>query len=61
MAERFVKMFEVTEKGIGNSKLVSKEESESLRGKIIILNPESSEIAQRLVIKEKGVYGARFR
>lgn len=61
MAERFVKMFEVTEKGIGNAKLVSKEESESLRGKIIILNPESSEIAQHLAIKEKGVYGGRFK
>lgn len=61
MAERFVKLFEVNEKGISSTKLVNKEESENLRGKIVILNPEQSEIAQKLEIKDKGVYGARFR
>ncbi len=61
MAERFVKIFELTEKGLGSTKLVSKEETESLRGKIVIINPEQSEIAQKLEIKNKGVYGARFR
>ncbi len=61
MAERFVKLFEVNEKGISSSRLVSKEDAENLRGKLVILNPEQSEIAQKLEIKEKGVYGARFR
>jgi len=61
MAEKFVKVFELNESGIGNTKLVPKEEFENLRGKIVILNPEQSEIAKNLAIKEKGVYGARFR
>ncbi|MDO8508568.1 MAG: hypothetical protein Q7S27_02690 [Nanoarchaeota archaeon] len=61
MAERFVKMFEVNEKGISGTRLVNKEDSENLRGKIVILRPEDSEIAKRLDIKDKGVYGARFR
>lgn len=61
MVERFVKIFEITEKGIGSNKLVSKEEMENLRGKIAVIDPEQSEIAKNLNIKEKGVYGARFR
>ena len=61
MVERFVKMFELTDKGVGSKKLVNKEDSESLRGKIVILNPEESEFAKKLDIKEKGVYGARFK
>ncbi len=61
MVERFVKMFELTESGLGTTKLVNKEEAESLRGKIVVLNPEESEIAKKLDIKGKGVYGARFR
>ena len=59
--EKVVKIFDVSEKGIGKEKRVSKEEAENLRGKIIILNPEQSEIAKNLGIKEKGVYGTRFR
>lgn len=61
MAEKFVKTFEITEDGIESAKIVSKEEFDNLRGKIIILNPNESEIAKKLDIKEKGVYGARFR
>ncbi len=61
MAEKFVKIFELNEKGIGSTRLVPKEELENLRGKIVVLNPEQSEIAQKLSIKGKGVYGARFR
>ena len=61
MANRFVKTFELTEKGIGDARLVVKEEADNLRGKIVIINPEASEIASKLDIKEKGVYGARFR
>lgn len=59
--EKFVKTFDLNEKGIGNTRLVSKEEAENLRGKIVILKPEESEIAKNLDIKLKGVYGARFR
>lgn len=60
MADKFVKIFEVNEKGISVSRLVSKEEMDNLRGKIVVLN-EESEIAKKLDIKHKGVYGARFR
>ena len=59
--EKFVKTFELTEKGVGNTRLVSKEEVENLRGKIVIVRPEESEIAKKLDIKTRGVYGARFR
>ena len=61
MVEKFVKLFELTPKGIGTAKLVPKEQSENLRGKIVVIKPEESEIAKKLDIKEKGVYGARFR
>ena len=61
MADKIVKIFEIGEKGIANNKLVPKEELENLRGKIVVINPEESEIAKKLSIKEKGVYGARFR
>ena len=61
MTEKFIKLFEIEEKGISSTKLLNKEESENLRGKIIILKPEESEIAKKLEIKTKGVYGAKFR
>ena len=61
MAERFVKLFDITEKGISGTRLVGKEDADNLRGKIVVLNPEQSEIAQKLGINNKGVYGARFR
>ena len=60
MEERIVKTAEITAEGVSSSK-VSKEILENLRGKIIILDPEQSEIAKSLGVKEKGVYGARFR
>jgi RNA polymerase subunit RPABC4/transcription elongation factor Spt4 len=61
MVERFVKLFDITEKGISGTRLVGKEEADNLRGKIVVLNPEQSEIAQKFGINSKGVYGARFR
>ena len=48
-------------KELDGKQIATKEETESLRGKIIILNPEESEIAKRLDIKEKGVYGVKVR
>ena len=41
--------------------LVKKEDKATLRGTIIVFNPEQSEIAKRLEIKEKGFYGMRFK
>jgi RNA polymerase subunit RPABC4/transcription elongation factor Spt4 len=35
----------------------TKEEKEKTKGTIIILNPEESEVAKSLKIKEKGIYG----
>lgn len=46
---------------VDGKKVATKEESEGLRGKLVILNPEKSEPAISLGIKEKGVYGIKFR
>ncbi len=37
----------------------SEEASENFKGKITILNPEQSEIAQKLKIKDKGEYAIK--
>jgi DNA-directed RNA polymerase subunit E" len=39
----------------------SKENTTSFKGKIIILNPEKSEIAQKLNMKEKGNFALKTR
>jgi DNA-directed RNA polymerase subunit E" len=39
----------------------SKEFSETFKGRVIILNPEKSEIAQKLKLKEKGQYAIKTR
>lgn len=36
-----------------------REEIPNLKGKIVIINPEKSEIASHLEIKEKGVYSVK--
>ncbi len=61
MTNKIIKIAELDGK-----KVASKEETESLRGKIIILNTKideagESEIAKNLDIKEKGVYGIKFK
>jgi len=50
----------ITVEGIDPIK-TPKEVLDALRGKVVILDPESSEIAKKLEIKERGVFGARFR
>ena len=39
----------------------STESSETWKGRVIILNPEQSELAQKLNIKEKGTYAIKTR
>lgn len=39
----------------------AKETTEGFKGKIIVLNPEKSELAQKLNIKEKGNYAIKIR
>jgi len=39
----------------------SKESTESFKGRVIILNPEKSEIAQKLNIKNKGNFAIKTR
>lgn len=39
----------------------SKESTESFKGKIVVLDPEKSEIAKRLNIKEKGNFAIKTR
>jgi DNA-directed RNA polymerase subunit E" len=39
----------------------AKESTDSFKGRIIVLNPEKSEIAQKLKIKGKGNYAIKTR
>ncbi len=39
----------------------SKESTDSFKGRIIVLQPEKSEIAQKLKIKEKGTFAIKVR
>ena len=47
--------------GVKCPKCDSKESSESIKGRIVILNPEKSEIAQKLNIKSKGNFAIKTR
>ena len=42
-------------------KCESKESTESFKGKIIVQNPEKSEIAQKLNLKSKGTFAIKTR
>lgn len=53
---RAVKIRELDGKNV-----IAKGETESLRGRVTVINPEESEIAKNLGIKEKGVYGIKFK
>ncbi|MCK4647582.1 DNA-directed RNA polymerase subunit E'' [Candidatus Pacearchaeota archaeon] len=39
----------------------SKESTESFKGRIVVLNPENSEIAQKLNLKNKGNFAIKTR
>jgi len=39
----------------------SKEFTESWKGRVIIVNPEQSEIAKKMKIKEKGIYAIKTK
>lgn len=39
----------------------NKETTEGFKGKIVVLNPEKSELAPKLNIKEKGNYAIKIR
>jgi len=51
----------VRELGKDESEKLKVEGAEKLRGKVVIIKPEDSEIAKHLEIKEKGIYGIKFR
>ncbi|MCK9595948.1 hypothetical protein M0R19_02065 [Candidatus Pacearchaeota archaeon] len=42
-------------------KCSSKESTESFKGRIIVINPEKSEIAQKLNLKDKGNFAIKTR
>ncbi len=44
---------------LDGKKSLSKEESEGLKGNLIVLDPEKSEIAKNLNIAEKGAYAMK--
>lgn len=50
----------VVESGAKCPKCGSENLSENSKGKIIIINPEQSEIAQKLKIKDKGTYAIKI-
>jgi DNA-directed RNA polymerase subunit E" len=39
----------------------SKEYTENFKGRIVVLNPEKSEIANKLTFKDKGTYAIKTR
>ena len=39
----------------------SKENSDTFKGKVYVLNPEQSELAQKLLLKLKGLFAIRLR
>jgi len=49
----------IIESGAKCHKCGSENISENAKGKIIIINPEQSEIAQKLKLKEKGTYAIK--
>jgi DNA-directed RNA polymerase subunit E" len=51
-------IFEGTEKC---PKCESKENTDSFKGRIVVQNPEKSEIAQKLNLKEKGNFAIKTR
>lgn len=55
MVKKVYKILEID----GSKPAEKTEEVPNLKGKIIILNPEKSEIAKALEIKEKGIYSIK--
>jgi DNA-directed RNA polymerase subunit E" len=39
----------------------SKESTDTIKGRIVIINPEKSELAQKLNIKKKGIFAIKTR
>lgn len=51
----------IFESGEKCPKCESKESTEGFKGRIVILNPEKSEIAQKLKFKDKGNFAIKTR
>ena len=51
----------IVEEGDKCPKCDSKELSESFKGRIVVVNPEKSELAQKLNLKEKGNFAIKAR
>lgn len=51
----------ILEEGDRCPKCGSKEITDSSKGRVVILNPEKSEVAQKLNIKEKGNFAIKTR
>lgn len=51
----------IIEEGDKCPKCDSKETSENFKGRIVVLNPEKSEIAQKLNLKDKGNFAIKTR
>jgi len=51
----------IVESGDKCPKCGSKELSDNFKGRIVVLNPEKSEIAQKLKLKDKGNFAIKTR
>jgi len=61
MKERACKNCKTIFEGDKCPKCGSNEFTESWKGRVVILNPEQSEIAQKLKIKDKGSYAIKIK
>jgi len=59
MRQDVYKIEEIEEKGRKAVKGLTKEEASGAKGKVVVFNPEESEVAKNLNITEKGVYGIK--
>ena len=59
--QRACKICNTIHEGEKCPKCGSKESTEGFKGRIIVLNPEKSEIAQKLKLKDKGEFAIKTR
>lgn len=60
-AEKACKSCRTVYSGAKCPKCGSTESTDTFKGKVIVFNPENSEIAKNLAIKEKGEFAVRLR
>lgn len=59
--EKACKVCKTIYTGVKCSKCGNTESSDTFKGRVIVFNPEQSEIAKNLTLKEKGEFAVRLR